>query len=260
MRETRGEIRAQFEERDQNMNVDLAGFHAYAANRDIELRNQLAIRHLPLAKYIAAKMAASLPRHIDIDDLISWGYIGLIDAIEKFDCARGVMFSTYAVPRIRGAILDGLQKTEWAPKQIMLKVRRTQATANDLASELHREPTVQEIAERMGAEPEEVRTALLDARRLRVTTTDEHEREDSIFMPPSSPAEQELAAEQQELKMKVAEILHDLDPADMEIFRMYYGRKMTLREIAAFLGVSVSLATQAHTRLVEYVRLELAAS
>jgi RNA polymerase sigma factor for flagellar operon FliA len=242
--------------------VDQTEFQKFARTRDIDVRNSLAVRHLPLVKYIAAKMAASLPRHIEIDDLISWGYFGLLDAIEKYDCARGVMFSTYAVPRIRGAILDGLQKMEWAPKQIMLKVRRTQLVANELAAELCREPTVDEIAGRMDESPADVREWRLDAQRLRVGTTDAVQSEDSDIpqSQPSTPAEQDVAAQKVELTLKVAEILAKLTASDRSIFRLYYGLGLTLREIAEQQGVSVSLATQAHTRLVEFVRLELAIS
>jgi RNA polymerase sigma factor for flagellar operon FliA len=135
----------------------------YAATRDVGLRNQLVLRHLPLVKFVARKMSSNLPENVDLDDLVSWGSIGLIDALEKFEPERGWQFSTYAVNRIRGEILDGLQRMEWAPKQITSQVRRLKRVMGDLQHELNREPTNDELAARLDIDVATVRSIRLDA-------------------------------------------------------------------------------------------------
>jgi RNA polymerase sigma factor for flagellar operon FliA len=134
----------------------------YAQTRDPELRGSLAVKHLPLVKFVARKMSRSLPAHMDLDDLVSWGSIGLLDAIDKFDPTRQVRFSTYAVTRIRGAILDGLQQMDWAPKQVTSKVRAVRRVQELLTAELGYDPTVPQVAVRMGLDEALVRRWIND--------------------------------------------------------------------------------------------------
>lgn len=239
------------------MSDDLA---IYAVTRDPELLSALAARHLPLVKFVARKMSANLPNNIDVDDLVSWGSLGLLDALEKFDPSREVQFSTYAVTRIRGAILDGLQQMEWAPKQVTSKVRSLRKTRQALEQELNREPTDEELAEHMEATPEQVRAWRVDDTTQRIKPLDPpSDSEDDFSINPATDAEQEIAAEVAEIRQRVSMAVRRLPEREQAVFLLYYRDGLTLREIADHLGVSVSSATQTHTRLVEGIRDSLAA-
>lgn len=228
----------------------------YAATRDRHLRDALAVRHLPLVKFVARKMSANLPSNVDLDDLVSWGSLGLLDALEKFDPGKGVQFSTYAVTRIRGSILDGLQQMDWAPKQVTSKVRAVRRLREVLTSELGREPSVEELAYRMDVTAQQVRGWLLDDATTRLKPLspaydDDDEGRDAYGV---IEADQGVAGEAAEIRCRVAAAVRQLGPRERAVFLLYYRDSLTLREIAAELGVSVSSATQAHTRLVEQVR------
>lgn len=236
----------------------------YAATRDVELRNVLVVRHLPLVKFVARKMSSNLPENVELDDLVSWGSIGLIDAIEKFEPQRGLQFSTYAVTRIRGEILDGLQRMEWAPKQITSQVRKFKRAVEKLQHELNCAPTDEQLAVELEIDAGAVRSIRVDMyathsfRHLSPARTDAEEGQpgsDSVLM---EEADQELAGEVGEIRSRMADALVGTIGQDAKILHLYYGRNLTLREIAAELGISVSSATQAHTRLVDRVRRRLA--
>ena len=237
----------------------------YARTRDPQLRDALCVRHLPLVKFVARRMASSLPAHIELDDLVSWGTLGLIDALDKFDPTREVKFSTYAVTRIRGAILDGLQKMDWAPKQITSKVRALRRLREQLTGELGREPSVEEMADRLGVDPAEVRGWLLDDAATRVKSLAPAEDRDadrgsgSDTLVDAGAEDQEIAGEVAEIRARVTRAVMGLGEREKAVLLLYYREGWTLREVAAQLGVSVSSATQTHTRLVEQVRDRLAA-
>lgn len=241
---------------------DLARF---AATRDQELRGELAVRHLPLVKFVARKMSLNLPAHIESDDLVSWGSLGLLDAIDKFDPARGVKFSTYAVTRIRGAILDGLQQMDWAPKQITSKVRAVRRWQQQLAAELGYEPSIEQVAERMESTPAEVRGWMVDDYATRVKPLDgpAGSNDGTDAFPVSGELkedpDQEIAGEVAEIRSRMTAAVRTLGEREQQVFLLYYRDGKTLRQVADELGVSVSSATQAHTRLVEQVRDRLAA-
>lgn len=241
------------------MSDDLATF---AVTRDPELRGDLAVRHLPLVKFVARRMSSSLPNHIELDDLVSWGSLGLLDAIDKFDPSREVRFSTYAVTRIRGAILDGLQQMDWAPKQITSKVRAVRRLRDTMVNELGYEPSADELAERMGVSCSEVRGWLVDDNATRVKPLDhgggDTDHDDWGRDQLGEAAEQEIAGEVLEIRRRVTMAVRSLGERERAVFLLYYRDSKTLREIAAELGVSVSSATQTHTRLVEQVRERLA--
>lgn len=233
---------------------------AYAATRDPQLREALTIRHLPLVKFVARKMSANLPAYVELDDLVAWGSLGLLDAIEKFDVGREVKFSTYAVTRIRGAILDGLQQMDWAPKQVTSKVRQMRRLREVLTNELGYVPSAEQLAYRMDVSVDEVRRWMVDDMATRVKSLtppageDEHSWHD-----PGEDADQEVAGEVAEIRRRVTVAVGSLGERERAVFVLYYRDSLTLKEIAAELGVSVSSATQIHTRLVNQVRDRLAA-
>jgi len=239
------------------MGDDLA---TYATTRDPELRGSLAVKHLPLVKFVARKMSRSLPAHVDLDDLVSWGSIGLLDAIDKFDPDRQIRFSTYAVTRIRGAILDGLQQMDWAPKQVTSKVRAVRRVQELLTAELGYEPTVEQTAARMGIDEALVRRWVHDGhiahwQPLEAGSGDGEGRSTDYAV---AAADQEVAGEVAEIGTLMLAAVRCLEARERAVLVLYYRDSLTLREIAQELGVSVSSATQAHTRLVDHVRHRLA--
>lgn len=241
------------------MSIELT---AYADSRDPLLRDQLAERHLPLVKFVARKMSANLPENIEFDDLVSWGCLGLLDALDKFDPAREVKFSTYAVTRIRGAVLDGLQQMDWAPKQVTSKVRAMRRLREVLTTELGRAPLVDELAYRMDCTPREVRSYMLDDETTRLKPLQRPATGDQDYsyredMAPME-ADQEVAGEVAEIRDRLATAIATLPARERTVLMLYYDQGLTLREIAGQLGVSVSSATQTHTRLVEHLRRRLA--
>lgn len=241
--------------------IDDNALERYFATRDEGLRNDLCERHLPLVKFVARKLSANLPNNVELEDLVSWGALGLLDAIEKFDPGRGFAFSTYAVTRIRGEILDGLQKMEWAPKQVTSKVRAMRKVIDVLGHELNRDPTPLEIAARMGVDENEVRAWMVDEHGTRIRALDDGNRENSdgnAHGELAEDAEQEVAGEVAEIRARMAAVIGTLPPRERQVFLLYYRDRMTLKEIAATLGCSVSSATQTHTRLIEHVRHRLA--
>lgn len=236
----------------------------YHESRDITLRNELCVRHLPLVKFVARKMSTNLPDNVERDDLISWGALGLLDAIEKFNPELGHAFSTYAVPRIRGEILDGLQKMEWAPKQVTGKVRLMRRVREKLTLELNRLPSPEEIAEAMGCDGNDVRAWLFDDQVMRTKSLDtrsvgselgDYDVNESWA---TEDPEQDIAGEVSEIRSRVAKVIATLGKRERDVFILYYRDRMTLKEIAESMGCSVSSATQTHTRLVEQVRVRLA--
>lgn len=245
----------------EHVSDDLA---TYAKTRDPALRAALAERHLPLVKYIARKMSTNVPSHIEIGDLVSWGSLGLLDAIEKFNPTLGHAFSTYAVPRIRGSILDGLQQMEWAPKQVTSRVRLIRRTREQLTNHLGYEPTCEQLAAAVAMTPAEVRGILVDDATTRVKTLSGPATNDSggesphIEVADLTMWDQELAGEVVELRHRMAVAVNTLGERERIVLTMYYRDGKTLRRIAEELGVSVSSAIQTHTRLVETVRARLA--
>lgn len=235
-------------------------FTLYAQTRDPELRHSLVVRHLPLLKFVARKLYRNLPDHLEFDDLLSWGSLGLMDAVEKFDPSLDYRFSTYAVVRIRGAILDGLQGYDWAPKPITSRVRHLRRAQRDLSASLGREATIAELAHHSGITEAEVRGILVDDSKTRMVTTHSHDEDDDHVMQVEdhAAAMQDIAGEMAELRLLMARAVQQLTERERVVLQKYYGENLTLKQVAEFLGVSASTVTTAHTRLVENLRLHLA--
>src|SRR4249919_1830205 len=127
---------------------------------DRGLRDRLILHYSPLAKYVAARVAAGLPQSVDQSDLVSYGIFGLIDAIEKFDLERGYKFETYAIARIKGAILDELRSIDWVPRSVRAKARSLEKAYAKLEAELHRTPSDEELATELGLSEDQFQSTL----------------------------------------------------------------------------------------------------
>jgi len=145
----------------------------YKQTRAQDLRDKLIIQYSPLVKYVAGRVGVGLPRNVEQSDLVSFGVFGLIDAIEKFDPARGYKFETYAIARIKGAILDELRSIDWVPRSVRSKARTLERAMGKLEAEHHRAPTDEEVADEMGVSPQQLQTTLSQISFVGVAALDE---------------------------------------------------------------------------------------
>ena len=143
------------------------------SRNDQELRDRLILTYAPLVKFVAGRVGASLPAHVDEQDLVSYGLLGLIGAIERFDPSREIKFETFAMARIRGAIIDELRSLDWVPRSVRTRARQIERAIAALEKELHRAPTDEEIAKKLGVTEEELDDSLLEISRSSVGALDE---------------------------------------------------------------------------------------
>ncbi|MHB8243774.1 MAG: FliA/WhiG family RNA polymerase sigma factor [Acidimicrobiales bacterium] len=236
---------------------------SYKERSDRQTRDRLIIHYSPLVKYVAGRVLSRLPDSVDQADLVSYGILGLIDAIEKFDMARGVKFETYAVPRIRGAIIDELRSIDWVPRSVRAKARAADQAYSKLEHSLGRSPTDEELAAELGLSTAELDTQLHQTARAGVLQLDEvlfngsqGERTLGDTIPDSadSPvATVELAETRHLLVRSIA----GLPDRERTVLTLYYYEGLNLSEIGDILGVTESRACQIHTKAVTRLRHHL---
>ncbi|MCX7832397.1 MAG: FliA/WhiG family RNA polymerase sigma factor [Actinobacteria bacterium] len=229
-------------------------------------RQKLIIYYSPLAKYIAGRIASNLPKSIDIQDLIQNGILGLIDAIEKFDPNRDIKFETYALSRIKGAIIDSLRSLDWLPRTLRFKVKEIDRVCAELESKLNRPPTEEEIAEAMNISVEELQQILAEARFSSIValedsfpSADSREDEKSVYY---SIADKDAidpfeAAEEKEIKELLIKAIQELPEKERKVIILYYYSGLTLKEIGELLGVTESRASQLHSKAISRLRTQL---
>lgn len=223
----------------------------YTETRDTELRNRLVLHYSPLVKYIAGRMHSGLPQTVEPTDLVSDGVIGLMDAIAKFQPDRGLQFQTYAVPRIRGAIIDGLRASDWVPRSIRDKIRNIGRAQVALEHRLGRTPSDEEVAHEMGISLGELRQIYSKVSYTGVASLDELGLPEDL---PSAIDEPMLDDHPHEALLAAVE---DLTERDQIIVALYYFEGLTLAEIGQVLGVTESRISQLHTRATVSLRARL---
>ena len=234
---------------------------------DERARERLVVAYSPLVKYVAGRMAAGLPSHVDEGDLISYGLIGLIGAIERYDLDRDIKFETFAVSRIKGAIIDELRSLDWVPRSVRAKARDVERIHTALENQLQRSPTEEEMAVKLGIEVEDFRTTLLEIANSSVLALDDLwtiadadggqvSLLDTIRDPRAVDPEQEMDAV--ELKDTLADAIESLPDHERLVIALYYYENLTLREIGEVLGVTESRVSQLHTKAVLGLRGRLA--
>lgn len=221
-----------------------------------ELRNRLMEHYWPLVRYTADRVAAKLPNEVDVDDLISAGVFGLVDAIEAFDTNRGVKFETYCSPRIRGAILDELRTMDWVPRLVRSRAHKLAMVTKVLNAELGRMPTEEEIARKLGLNGPELEKLLRDANAISlVSLSRKYHDEDSgrelqeidILQDPHS---RDPVAEMHKRDLDDV-ITNHLTQTERLIVVLYYYEQMTMKEIGATLDLSESRVSQMHSGIVD---------
>ena len=235
-------------------------------NADPALRERLILHYSPLVKYVAGRVGVGLPPNIEQADLVSYGIFGLIDAIEKFDLERAIKFETYAISRIRGAIIDELRAIDWIPRSVRYKAREVERAYAALEGELHRSPTEIEVAAHMGIKLEDLHTIFSQVSFVNVVALDEllnvgGEKGDKLSLVDTledTKAEDPVAAfESEETKYLLAKAINQLPEREKIVVTLYYYEGLTLAEIGQVLGVTESRICQMHTKAVLQLRGKL---
>jgi RNA polymerase sigma factor for flagellar operon FliA len=247
------------------MPATLAGPGAWAryqSGADAADREQIILQYAPLVKYVIGRLAIRLPRLLDYDDVLSYGTIGLIQAVDRFDPSRGVKFESFAVARIRGAILDALRALRAVPQSVTDKARRLQQTQLELEQALGREPTDAELAERLGLTTAALEQQIQDASWVSVsldslleTSVDAYER---ALASQRADDDVQGTVERQETVAELAACLDELSERERLILNLYYHEELTLREIGQVLDISEGRVCQIHGRALHRLRVAMA--
>ncbi|HET6351146.1 MAG TPA: RNA polymerase sigma factor WhiG [Coriobacteriia bacterium] len=232
---------------------------------DSQARDDLILAYSPLVKYVAGRVASSLPQSVDTADLISYGIFGLIDAIEKYDLERAIKFETYAISRIKGAIIDELRAMDWVPRSVRSRAREIESAYVNLENEFKRVPTDQEVADHMGVSIKDYADILTKLSYTSVVSfeelwvgNDREEGQSAIGSIKDETAEDPVTAfEGVEAKQILAEAIQTLPEREMTVIALYYYENLTLKEIGQVLGVTESRVSQLHTKAVLRLRAKL---
>lgn len=239
----------------------------FKADGDPATRERLILHYSPLVKYVAGRVGVGLPPNIEQADLVSYGIFGLIDAIEKFDIERAIKFETYAISRIRGAIIDELRAIDWIPRSVRYKAREVERAYAALEGELHRTPTEAEVAERLGIALEDLHAIFSQVSYVNVVALDElltvgGEKGDKLSLVDTledTKAEDPVTAfETEETKFILSRAINQLPEREKIVVTLYYYEGLTLAEIGRVLGVTESRICQMHTKAVLQLRAKLA--
>jgi RNA polymerase sigma factor for flagellar operon FliA len=222
-------------------------------------REQLIVEYSPLVKYVAGRVAIGLPPNVEFDDLVSYGIFGLMDAIDKFDPERGIKFETYAIARIRGAIMDGLRTNDWVPRSVRQKAKDLEKVCTELENKLGRYATDQEISASLQISLEELYRMLNEVSCTTLSSLDEiwltkKPDDDSVRVLDLIENEDSLDPEElveiSELKRALAQAIDGLSEREKYVISLYYYEGLTLKEIGETLSISESRVSQIHTKAI----------
>jgi RNA polymerase sigma factor FliA len=237
-------------------------WHAFKSTGDVDARERLILHYAPLVKYVASRVATGLPASVDQADLVSYGMFGLIDALQKFEPVRGNKFETYAIPRIRGAIIDELRAMDWVPRSVRFKQREIEKALADLESMLKRQPTERELAERLGMSMHELHEVITQISFVSVLALDETvsvgadrgEKVSLVDTLADKGFDPSTGVESQETRGLLAAAINELSEREKIVVTLYYFEGLTLAEIGDILGVTESRVCQIHTKAVGVLR------
>lgn len=226
-------------------------------------RDLMLMEHLPTVRYLARRIHERLPQHVELDDLISAGVVGLIDAFSKFDHKKKVQFKSYAQFRIRGAILDSLRTLDWSPRELRRKGRAVEEAIRSVTQRVGRAPSEQEIAGEMELSLAEYQQLLGDLKGLEIGSLHVERSEDSgdeeLSYIPGPPEEDPLfRCLKGEMKQRLADAIDELPEKERMVLTLYYYEELTMKEIGLTLGVVESRVSQIHSSAVLRLRTALA--
>jgi RNA polymerase sigma factor for flagellar operon FliA len=225
-------------------------------------QERVLLEHLPIVRFLARRIHERLPQHVDIEDLVSAGVVGLMDAFSKFDPAKKVQFRSYAQFRIRGAILDSLRTLDWSPRELRRKGRAVEEAIRVLTARLGRAPGEPEVAKEMGLGLEEYQQVLGDLKGLEIGTLHMERNEDSgeeeLSYIPGRPEDDPLfKCLRGEMEERLTDAIAHLPDRERLVMTLYYYEEMTMREIGLALGVVESRVSQVHASAVMHLRAAL---
>lgn len=239
---------------------------AIAAAAPATTRDEQIVKYMPLVHYVVNSMALSLPPMLDTDDILGYGAMGLIDAIDRFDVARCVKFETYAVTRIRGYIIDQLRTLDWIPRSARQRARQIERAHDELQRETGHLPSADEVARRLGLDRGKYDQALQDAACVTLSLDalvhpdDENLSGGLLQMVQDQTSPSPTAClEARDLKNTVSAALSTLPEREQRLLHLYYFEERTLQEISQVLEVSESRVCQLHTRALGRLRTVMAA-
>jgi len=241
----------------------------YRRTGDQKLRDRLILTYAPLVKYVAGRLGSGLPAHVDEGDLVSYGLLGLMGAIERFDPTREIKFETYAIARIKGQIIDELRAMDWVPRSVRARARDIERAIAELEKKLERAPTDEEIAEKLGITTDELEDSLTDIGRSSIAALDELwtvSGGDGDQVALIDTIEDEGAPDPQgslsvtEQKEALAEAIALLPEREKLVVTLYYYEELTLREIGEVLSVTESRVSQLHTKAILRLKAHLASA
>ncbi|MDX6396818.1 MAG: polymerase sigma factor FliA [Gaiellaceae bacterium] len=235
----------------------------YKRTGDRQARNQLVLAYSPMVKNLSGRIASRMPAHIEIADLVSYGLVGLIEAVERFEPERGIKFETYASTRIRGAIFDELRSLDWVPRTVRREARRIEEATAEFSSRLHRLPTDAELAAEMSIVPEELDASLqrvADARMVALDQPWDVRAADGLDMtvlqtlPDPDATDPAKHADETDLRERITDAILHLPEREQLVLGLRYHQEMRLAEIGEILGVTESRVSQLHAKAVLQVR------
>ena len=241
----------------------------YKDEEDMSARERLVVAYSPLVKFVAGRTGARLPSHVEQTDLISYGMFGLIEAMDRFDPRRRIRFETFAMQRIRGAIIDELRSLDWVPRSVRSRAREIEEANSKLENQLGRAPTDAELAEKLGIDEEELQDSLLQISNSSILALEE------LWMTPDSSGDRvslldtiedesapdpQAALDTSEVRDLLQEAIQDLPEREQLVIALYYFENLTLREIGEVLGVTESRVSQLHSKAVLRLRGRLKGS
>ena len=240
----------------------------YRRSRDEKLRDRLILTYAPLVKYVAGRLGSGLPAHVEEGDLVSYGLLGLIGAIERYDPDRDVKFETYAIARIKGSIIDELRALDWVPRSVRARARDIERAVGELESKLGRAPNDDEIATKLGLTEDELEDSLTEISRSSIAALDElwtvSAGGDQIALidtiEDTQGPEPQSALAQTELREAMADAIARLPEREKLVVTLYYYEELTLREIGEVLGVTESRVSQLHTKAILRLKARLGGS
>lgn len=218
-------------------------------------RDQVVLDNLQLVRAIAVRVHENLPVYVELDDLVHAGILGLFDAADKYDASKQVAFSSYAKHRIKGAILDSLRQADWASRDLRRRHKQVEAIMQELTAELHRTPTDEEMADRLGMDVERWRQTMIDLRNVGMISASTRSNDQEDLPAPEFPAKPESQpdsmCEREQMRTVLGSAMKTLPQRYQMVVSLYYTNEMTMKEIGGVLGINESRVSQIHKSALE---------
>ncbi len=236
----------------------------YKRSGNLKIREQLVVKYIPLVKYVVGKMITNLPKNVEYEDLVEYGIIGLLDAVEKFDVNKEITFKTYAVTRVRGSIYDELRSQDWVPRSIRKMVKDVERAYVELEAVLKRVPTEEEVAKHLDLPLKKLEELYAKVDLGNMSSLDDvvYDGNDSTttvanVVEDKKVVSAQISLEREELRTALIERLEELNENERLVITLYYYEKLTLKEIGKVLEISESRVSQIHSKAILKLRSKL---